>query len=88
MEIQTVKCTDLIDSWTDLDLGERAALKDELLDADNFLCPNITSFQVKGGAGGGTNLNLSVSAKESTTELGLSGIFVCELSRVFSPEFY
>ena len=62
LDIPTVKCADLIDSWTDLELGERTALKDELPDADNLLCPNTTSFQVKGGAIGDSGLILMVSA--------------------------
>ena len=59
-EIPTVTCADLIDSWTDLKLDERAALKAEFLNPENSLCPNTTSFQVKGGSVGDTNLSLMV----------------------------
>ena len=49
-DVQTVKCDDLVDSWTDLTEGHRKAIKDEFVVADypnmQLMCPNITEFQL------------------------------------------
>ena len=85
--IQTVDCEDLIDSWTDMKLSERLALKAEL-PSTHFLCPNTTSFNVLGGSLGDIHLELEVYALQSTKDLGVNAIFVIEISRAFDPESY
>ena len=46
--VETVECSKLIDSWTDLSVEEKNSIKDEFIVQDfpemKLLCPNLTEF--------------------------------------------
>ena len=48
-EIESVDCIDLIWSLTDLSEAEKEEFLHEVPEDKNYICPNVTSFQVEGG---------------------------------------
>ena len=48
-EIPSADCYDLIVEMSDLSEEEKDAILDEFPDEYDYICPNMTSFQVEGG---------------------------------------
>ena len=63
-ELETVRCEELIDSWTHLSEKERTDLKNELPTLEHSLCPNMTDFMVMGGYWGRTWIELEIYPKD------------------------
>ena len=86
--IQAVNCADLINSWTDIEAEDKAAMIAELV-VPELLCPNITSFNVRGSEGSDL-LSLLVTPKQPgiIANGSVSLVQISEISRVFDPKKY
>ena len=60
VEVETILCTELVNSWTDLSEAERDSLLGELVYPNAMLCPKTDSIIVRGGATSDTTFELEV----------------------------
>ena len=87
-ELETVKCVDLIESWTHLTQAERAEFVHEL-PLPIALCPNMTDFMVSGGTMGRSWLQLTIEPTEAGKAfLGWSSVYQTDITRFFEPSLY
>ena len=89
-DINTIPCTELIESWTDISQAERDNYMEELI-SPNVLCPNLTEFSVKGGETSAIRLSLSLvvyPTEEGRLYTGLTFVASADITKYFSAGDY
>ena len=86
--IENIKCSELIDTWTDLPQKERKMLKKEIPNRSQ-LCPNITEFYMLTNPEPNKWLELKIKPTEAGDQFnGISMIQSADIRRYFDPQFY
>lgn len=90
-DVESVNCTELVHSWTDISKEERAEIVHEIPSAYS-LCPNLTYFVVRMSKNIWETqdyLALEVSPTDKTDSFkGTSAIYVQDIVRYFDPDLY
>ena len=90
IELPSINCSDLINSWTSITEEEKAEFINELAFKNQMLCPNTTSFFVEGTDYGEANLDVIIISNPDISESALinSVVLTSDITRYFNPQHY